>query len=90
MVNCHLLSYEVCRFIENRLSSTGDDKVTTYGLAFLYAEEAKDARIRSYLDKNLVKNVKLAPMADLAAYVEKLLKLPDSVRSSASLADPNK
>ncbi|XP_067936891.1 E3 ubiquitin-protein ligase rnf213-alpha-like [Watersipora subatra] len=56
MVNCHLLNYDVCRVIETRLSNTADDTVKDYGLAFIYAEEKRDARIRAYLDKYLVKN----------------------------------
>ena len=79
MVNCHLLSYEVCRLIETRLSNTADDKVKDYGLAFIYAEERKDARIRTYLDKNIVKNAQLADVPKLSKYIKKVLLLPESV-----------
>ncbi|XP_067940322.1 E3 ubiquitin-protein ligase rnf213-alpha-like [Watersipora subatra] len=59
LVNCHLLKYDVCRIIENRLSNLADHEVDSYGLAFIYAEEARDARIKAYLDKQLVRNWQL-------------------------------
>ncbi|XP_067936897.1 E3 ubiquitin-protein ligase rnf213-alpha-like [Watersipora subatra] len=76
MVNCHLLSYDVCRVIETRLSNTADDTVKDYGLAFIYAEEKRDARIRAFLDKNIVKNCQPAKLAVLREYVENSLKVP--------------
>ncbi|XP_067936895.1 E3 ubiquitin-protein ligase rnf213-alpha-like [Watersipora subatra] len=76
MVNCHLLSYDVCRVIETRLSNTADDTVKDYGLAFVYAEEKRDARIRAFLDKNVVKNCRQANLAVLREYVGNSLKLP--------------
>ena len=90
MVNCHLLSYEVCRLIETRLSNTADDKVKDYGLAFIYAEEKRDARIRAYLDKHLVKTPEYAKLPQLQKYVEQLLMIPDSVSQSACTVDPSR
>lgn len=90
MVNCHLLGYDVCRYIETRLTNTADDTVKTSGLAFIYAEEKKDARIRAYLDKHLVKNMQLTEPERLQSYVQKILTLPDNVRLSACSVDPNR
>ena len=88
MVNCHLLTYEVCRLIETRLSNTADDKVKDYGLAFIYAEERRDARIRSYLDKNVVKNYQITELTQLCQYVKKVLLLPSTY--SMATADPDR
>ena len=90
MVNCHMLGYDVCRSIETRLSNTADDTVKSYGLAFIYAEEKRDARIRAYLDRYHVKNVKLSTPAKLKKYVQGILRFPDEVALSASSVDPTK
>ena len=90
MVNCHLLKYEVCRLIENRLNNLADLKVKTYGLAFIYAEEVKDARIRAYLDKQLARNCQLADVTSLKDYVCRLLHVPWSVAKTASTVDPDR
>lgn len=61
-----------------------------YGLAFIYAEEKKDARIRAYLDKNLVKNRAIAKADDLTRYVAQILKIPDSMKNqTAAIVDPD-
>ena len=91
MVNCHLLSFEVCREIEDRLSKLGDHAVENYGLAFIYAEEAKDARIKSYLDKHLTRDSRLAEMSRLKAYVMEILtSRSHSADSAASCVDINR
>ena len=82
MVNCHLLNYEVCRLIETRLSNTADDKVKDYGLAFIYAEEKRDARIRAYLDKHLIKKPDYTELSTISQYVMKILKVPESKQSA--------
>ena len=90
MVNCHSLSYRVSRVIEKRLSQTADDEVKTYGLAFLYAQEKRDARIRAYLDKHVKKNVELATPTKLRQYVQKILTLPQNVNQSPCTVDPTR
>ena len=90
MVNCHSLSYRVSRVIEKRLSQTADDEVKTYGLAFLYAQEKRDARIRAYLDKHVKKNVELATPPKLRQYVQKILTLPRNVNQSPCTVDPTR
>lgn len=75
------------RYIETRLSNTADDKVKTYGLAFIYAREKKDARIRAYLDQHLAKNVELSDEAELRQYVLEMLRLPEDVKLSACSVD---
>ena len=87
MVNCHLLRFEVCRIIENRLNNLADLKVKNYGLAFIYAEEAKDARIRAYLDKQLVKNWQLAEQPCLRKYVQKILHVSKALPKTACCVD---
>lgn len=73
VVNCHLLSFEVCREIEDRLSKLGDHMIENYGLAFLYAEEAKDARIKAYLDKHLIREHTLAEITEIKEYTQRIL-----------------
>ena len=90
MVNCHLLGYKVCSYIETRLTNTADDTVKQYGLAFIYAEEKRDARIRAYLDKHLVKNVQLTAHDKLRDYVQEILTVPQEIRLSASTVDPTR
>lgn len=87
MVNCHLLGYDVSRYIETRLSNTADDEVKSYGLAFFYAQEKRDARIRAYLDKHLAKNVEISGEAELRQYVLQMLRLPNNVQLSPCLVD---
>lgn len=91
MVNCHLLSFEVCRDIEDRLSKLGDHPIESYGLAFIYAEEAKDARIKSYLDKHLTRDSRLDDMSNLKAYVSRILiSRTLNCNSAASCVDINR
>jgi len=90
MVNCHLLSYEVCRFIENRVSDATEEGNKDYGLALIYAEEVREARIRAYLDKYLVKNPMLADKKKLTAYVTRILTVPPDVLVSACHIDPER
>ena len=85
MVNCHLITYEVCRFIETRLSSITDGRVKNYGLAFIYAEEKRDARIRAYLDKHLIKNPVPAELEDIRNYVKKVLTEHRSEKSACDV-----
>ncbi|XP_067936886.1 E3 ubiquitin-protein ligase rnf213-alpha-like [Watersipora subatra] len=89
MVNCHLLNYDVCRVIEDRLGNTADDTVKNYGLAFLYAEEKRDARIRAILESYLVKNPAQADIQQLQKYLAKtLLKIPSRTKSAGKV-DPD-
>mgnify|MGYP001803125186 CR=1 FL=1 len=90
MVNCHLLGYDVCRYIESRLTNTADDALKKYGLAFIYAEEKRDARIQAYLDKHLVKNMHLTEPEALQDYVQKILTLPEDVKLSACSVDQDR
>lgn len=89
VVNCHLLTYDICRTIENRLTQTADDH-KDYALIFIYAEEAKDARIRAYFDKQLVKNAQPAKPEVLEQYVQRILQLPAGTQKSACLEDPDR
>lgn len=69
MAHCEKLSYGACKEIEQRMSKISDLKQIKYGLVFLYAKEAADARIRAYLDKFFVKNTTTAPIEKLKEYV---------------------
>ena len=89
MVNCHLLKFEASRVIEARLSNLADVKVK-YGLAFIYDEEVKDARIRAYLDKQLVRNFAYADKDRLKAYVQGILKVPEEVTTTACCMDKDR
>lgn len=90
MVNCHRLRFEVCREIENRLSNMADNTTPDYGLAFIYSSRAKDARIKAYLDKNLVRNPIIADKRDIAAYVERIMKHSNMDIRSASEVDQSR
>ena len=90
MVNCHLLKNDACELVENRLNNLADHTVNTYGLAFVYAKEEKDARIRAYLDKHLAKNCSLAEESKLKDYVNSILRVPESVQKTASCVDPKR
>ena len=73
LVNCHLLSFEVCREIEDRLSKLGDHQVQNYGLAFIYDEQSRDARIKAYLDKHLIGFHPMAEISKIRDYVQMIL-----------------
>lgn len=90
MVNCHLLSSDICRMIDNRFSNNLGEMVKNYGLVLIYAQEYNDARIRAYFDKHLVKNSQLAKPSSLKEYVAKMVKVPDSVKDTACSVDPNR
>ncbi|XP_067940324.1 E3 ubiquitin-protein ligase rnf213-alpha-like [Watersipora subatra] len=90
LVNCHLLKYDVCDIIENRLSHRADHDVDSYGLAFIFAAEAKDARIKTYLDKQLVRHWQPADEVKLKAYVKHLLHAPESIVKTACYVDPQR
>ena len=89
MVNCHLLKFEVSKVIEERLHNWADIKVK-YGLAFIYDEEVKDARIRAYLDRQLVRNFEYADKDRLKAYVQSILKVPEEVTTTACCMDKDR
>ena len=72
------------------ISHTKETSSVEYGLAFVYDKEYKDARIRAYLDKYLIKNPDIIKMEKLKAYVEQILTIPRSVTTTASYADPHK
>lgn len=90
MVNCHLIDYEICKEIEEKLSRARDQRNVNYGIAFIYDDEFKDARIRAYLDKHLVKNHAITTVRRLTDYVANILAGPSSVSESACAADPNR
>jgi len=90
MVNCHLLDYEVCRVVENRLSNTTDDTVKDYGLAFICAEEKRNARICLYLGNHLVKNPLLTDLHTLSHYVLQMLTVPEKVTKTACSVDKSR
>lgn len=82
MVNCHLLKYDVCRVIEKRLNSMADQKIKSYGLAFIYAKEEKDSRIKAYLDKYLVKDSPIVDDLHLQKYVKGILTISNHSKSA--------
>ena len=89
LVNCHLLSYEMCRHIDAKLTSKADIKAgNDLGVAFIYAEEARDTRIRVYLDKYLVRDVMPPSPQELQNYVMKILRSDRA--TSACDVDPQK
>ncbi|XP_067936885.1 E3 ubiquitin-protein ligase rnf213-alpha-like [Watersipora subatra] len=90
VVNSHLLEHDICKEIEQTISAANEMSNVQYGLAFIYSEEVKNARIRTYLDKYLVKNVEVAPLENLKTYVSKNLTVPSSVTPTASSADPDR
>ena len=88
LVNCHLLSFDVCREIEDRLSKLGDHQVQDYGLAFIYDEQVRDARIKAYLDRHLIGFHPLAEIPKIRGYVHKILAARTSAHdASASCVD---
>jgi len=88
MVNCHLLKYDICQSIENRLNNLADFKNNSFGLAFIYDECAKNSRIRAYLDKYLLRNVQITDVKKLKSYVQELLTT--NVQMSACCVDPER
>ena len=50
----------------------------------------KEARIRAYLDKYLVKHSELAAEDKLRDYVLQMLTVPDSVTKTACSTDPHR
>ena len=64
-----------------------DNKVKDFGLAFIYASEAKDSRIRAYLDRQLVRNAVPSDLKTLAAYVAKITTIPSQISRSAADVD---
>ena len=89
MVNCHLLKFECSKVIETRLSNLADVK-PTYGLAFIYDEKVKDARIKAYLDKQLVRNFSYADKNKLKAYVQGILEVPEELTATNYSIDPDR
>ena len=90
VVNCHLLRYEVCRVVEDRLSKLASLSKKQFGLAFIYDIKAKDARIKTYLDKQLAKSYELASVEKLQAYVKQILQAPEDVEVSKWCVDPDR
>ena len=90
MVNCHLLRFEVSQIIENRLNNLADLKVKNYGLAFICAEEVKGARIRAYFAKQLVRDWHLTEESNLRSYVQRILRVPETLSNTACRVDPER
>ena len=88
LVNCHLLSFDVCRDIEDRLSKLGDHQVQNYGLAFIYDEQSRDARIKAYLDRHLIGFHPIAEISNIRDYVHMILAARTSAHDvTASCVD---
>ena len=90
MVNCHLLDYDTCKLIEYRISQQKDAGNTQYGLVFIYPEEVKDAKIRSYLDKYLVKSAEIAEKGRITQYVLRMLRVSPDVEHTCGSVDPDR
>lgn len=92
MAYCEKLSYSACKEIEQRMSKISDLKQVKYGLVFLYAKEAADARIRAYLDKFFVKNTTITPNEKLKEYVAKkiLTCSAETAQISSAVVDPER
>lgn len=68
--------------IELKLNTLSNLKERNFGLVFLYAEEAADARIRAYLDKFFIKHVgdMIASQQSLREYIStKILRSDDQI-----------
>lgn len=89
MVNCHLLSYEICRYIEKRLTHFSDNEHKNFGVAFIYDEEAKDARIVALLDNYLIKQHSMCCKESLCQFVKRGLSVPSGVKSACQV-DPDR
>ena len=90
VVNCHLLQYEVCRVVEERLSKPASLSNKRFGLAFIYDIEAKDSRIKTYLDKQLAKSYELASVERLQAFVKNILQTHEDVEAAKWCVDPDR
>ena len=69
MAHCERLSSSAYDEIENKLGKITDSKETMFGMVFLYAEEASNARIRSCLGNYLVKSAEVTDTEKLREYV---------------------
>lgn len=87
MVNCHLLSYAICKYIERRLVDGSINDTDNFGLCFIYAEENKGARIRAHLDKHLLRDVTPVDLPKLQDYVKHITRVEEGVKSASSV-DP--
>lgn len=82
MVNCHLLHYDVCQFIEKRLNNFHGKEVKDYGLAFIYDEESTGARIVAILDRYLIKQHPILPEQSLSKFVKNMLTVPKIAKAA--------
>lgn len=91
LVNCQYLDHDICKVMEHRLSlERSEQKNFSYGLAFLYCEEVKDSKIRSYLDKYLVRNAEVSDRERITHYVQRMLKVAPEVEHTCSCVDKDR
>lgn len=88
MLNAHLLSHSSCKFIEHRFHNLADNQYKdSFGIVFIYDEEMRDCRVRSYLDSYTVNESHITDTESLKSYVEKLLTVPQHRQNNTALID---